>query len=340
MSEIVERTTASQPVVEPVTEPVRVPSGTCPGAGGEDRAVDGLGVPADVCRRLRAGRRPRLRRGRGDGLDRPGQPGRRRARGAVRALRRAGAGRPRADAAGHSAGLGQRSPGPRSTAPAGWLPTSGPRPSWCTRRSAGSATTRPVSSRASRELATRSRRRDRRREHVPVAGPQPRGARLPARLGPGAAVVPRRHPRPVAHRHLGVGRPADGRRPRRPAARTCTWPTASARPRTSTWCPAAATSRAGSCWADWPSRAGQGTVVVEVSTRRCRNREERSPRPGRVARVRPAAPSLAADRVPPPLDAAPRPTSGRRPDRPAPRPTSLAAGDVTVGEVDVPDRTR
>ena len=48
-----------------------------------------------------------------------------------------------------------------------------------------------------------------------------------------------------------------------------------ARPRTSTWCPGAAASRAPSCWSGWRAAASSGTVVVEVSTRRRRDRAER-----------------------------------------------------------------
>ena len=65
--------------------------------------------------------------------------------------------------------------------------------------------------------------------------------------------------------------------PRRWAAgwRTCTSPTAPAWPRTSTWCPAAATSPAASCWSGWRRDGFAGSVVVEVNTRRAADRAER-----------------------------------------------------------------
>ena len=46
---------------------------------------------------------------------------------------------------------------------------------------------------------------------------EPRVPRLPPRLGPGAAALRQRDPRPLAHGDGGLGRPPDGRRPR-PAA--------------------------------------------------------------------------------------------------------------------------
>ena len=57
--------------------------------------------------------------------------------------------------------------------------------------------------------------------------------------------------------------------------RTSTSPTARARTRTSTWCPAAAASRAPRCWSGSPAAASTGTVVLEVNTRRAVNRDER-----------------------------------------------------------------
>ena len=57
---------------------------------------------------------------------------------------------------------------------------------------------------------------------------------------------------------------------------TCTSPTAPGRTRTSTWCPAAADSRARTCWSGWPAAATPATVVLEVNTRRrAINRDER-----------------------------------------------------------------
>ena len=52
------------------------------------------------------------------------------------------------------------------------------------------------------------------------------------------------------------------------AARTCTSPTASAPPRTSTWCPGAARSRAPRCSRRLRAAVLRGIVVVEVGTRR------------------------------------------------------------------------
>ena len=72
------------------------------------RPVHRVGVPRAGLGGLRAGRRARLRRRRADGLDRPGQPGRRRGGPAGRAARSSGAGGARALPGGDPAGLGRR----------------------------------------------------------------------------------------------------------------------------------------------------------------------------------------------------------------------------------------
>ena len=56
---------------------------------------------------------------------------------------------------------------------------------------------------------------------------------------------------------------------------TCTSPTAPARRRTSTWCPAAAPSRARRCSRRLAARGFTGHVVVEINTRRALDRAER-----------------------------------------------------------------
>jgi hypothetical protein len=68
-------------------------------------AVDVLGVPRADVGRVRDGSDPGLRRGRGDGLDRSGEPGHGRAEGARRPLRRPGGLGARAVPAGHDAGV-------------------------------------------------------------------------------------------------------------------------------------------------------------------------------------------------------------------------------------------
>ena len=77
------------------------------------------------------------------------------------------------------------------------------------------------------------------------------------------AVSPRATPLELAD---DDGRPARARAHRRRHRR---WP------RTSTWCPAAAPSRAASCWSGWPRDGFAGSVVVEVNTRRAADRAER-----------------------------------------------------------------
>ena len=215
--------------------------------GRQGRPVHRLGLPRGRARRLRARRPARLRRRRGDGLDRPGQPGGR------RAARRCPSyhGMPVLAVhapmpAAHPAGLGHRPVGQaRALDRAGrrrWAPTR-----WCVHP--------PF--RWQREYARELRRRDRRcasattgialrgGEHVPVAGAASR--EIEAYLPDWDPV-----PQPYANATLDLSHTADvGLRRRRrwptasaPGCATSTSPTAPARPRTSTWCPGAAPSRA------------------------------------------------------------------------------------------------
>ena len=67
----------------------------------------------------------------------------------------------------------------------------------------------------------------------------------------------------------------DGRSGSGTGCGTSTSPTAPARPRTSTWCPAAGHGgRRRSC-GTWPATGFDGEIVVEINTRKCGTREER-----------------------------------------------------------------
>ena len=195
-------------------------------------------------------------------------------RGAVRPVRRAGARDPRAVPAAHPAGVVDR-PVDQAAAGAGG-------------RRAGRAPTVVVHPpfRWQREYA---------REFVdgpaPDAGRDRRDAsrwRTCSRGGPAAA-----RSRPTCRTGTcssSTTRPPRStcRTPRSPGptrcgwsrrwatgCRTSTWPTAPGRTRTSTWCPAAAASRAPRCWSGSPAAATRGTVVLEINTRRAVNRDER-----------------------------------------------------------------
>ncbi len=114
-----------------------------------------------------------------------------------------------------------------------------------------------------------------RREHVPLALPRPRDARVRPRLGRHEGRLPALHDRPQ-------------RTPRRPAATPWRWstawatasatstsPTATAPTRTSTWSPAAARSPAPSCSNGSRVTGFDGHVVIEVNTRRAMSGAER-----------------------------------------------------------------
>ncbi len=79
---------------------------------GQGLAVDRFGLPAQLRDDVRAGRPAGLRRGRGDGLDRPGQPGPRRAAPAGRPPRAADRRPARADPAASPSGSGAPTRGP------------------------------------------------------------------------------------------------------------------------------------------------------------------------------------------------------------------------------------
>ena len=224
---------------------------------------------------LRDGRRPRLRRRRGDGLDRPGQPG------PGRAARRCRTGSACRCCAIHAPCLllTQRV---WSTDP--W--TKLQRAQVAAERVGAATVVVHPPFRWQREYARELRRRaapdaerDRRDlrggEHVPVAGAQPGGRGLPAALGPARARLPGHHARPLAHRGLGVGRGAGRRGAGRPAAARAPrrrlgleqGRAPGARPRRP-----AVRRGAG---AAGPRRLRRARVVLEVNTRRAVNRDER-----------------------------------------------------------------
>ena len=124
-------------------------------------------------------------------------------------------------------------------------------------------------------MAGRDGRAVRRREHVPVALPRPRDARLRARLGPHQRRLPALHRRPVAHRDRPHGRPGDGGPDGRPARRMSTSPTATAPTRTSTWSRAAARQPCAELLERLAATGFDGHVVVEVNTRRAMSAAER-----------------------------------------------------------------
>ena len=114
-----------------------------------------LGLPRADRGRVRDGRGARLRRRRGDGLDRRGQPGRRRAARAwppTTACRCCPCTRP---ACWSPSGCGAPTRGSGCAAPPSWPRRWARRPSSCTRRSPGSATTRATSPPGLAKLAAR-----------------------------------------------------------------------------------------------------------------------------------------------------------------------------------------
>ena len=92
-------------------------SRTVAGARREGRAVHRLVLPGDLHDRVRDGRRPRLRRRRGDGLDRPGEPGPGRAARPVRALTACRCSRSTRRACCSPSGCGRPTRGPSCSAP-------------------------------------------------------------------------------------------------------------------------------------------------------------------------------------------------------------------------------
>ena len=278
----------------PVAEPVRAHPGC------EGRPVHGLGLPGVDGDGLRDRRAPRLRRRRGHGLDRPGQPGHRGAAPALRLPPDADPRRARALPADHPAGVVHR---PVGQAPAG--PGRPPR-GWARRTVVVHPPFRWQRQYArdfvARHLADGGRdgRAVRRREHVPVALPRPRDARVRPRLGRHQGRLPALHGRPLAHRDRPHRRPGDGRPDGRPARATSTSPTAAAPPRTSTWSPAAAPSPAPSCWSGSPRTGFDGHVVIEVNTRRAMSARRARGRPRRGPGLHPAAPGRRRRRGTPP----------------------------------------
>jgi sugar phosphate isomerase/epimerase len=122
--------------------------------------------------------------------------------------------------------------------------------------------------------AERDRRDLRGREHVPVEGAQPGGRGLPAALGPAGARLPGHHAGPVAHRRLGLRRGTRGGGVGRPAsARHLADGSGSNKDEH------LVPGRGGQPCAEVLERLARGgydgTVVLEVNTRRAVNRDER-----------------------------------------------------------------
>ena len=215
-----------------------------------------LGLPRADRGRVRAGRGARLRRRRGDGLDRRGQPGR---RGAARAGRSTTACRCCSvhapcllvtqrvwspdpwERLRRSASWPRRWRADRGGAPAVHL-AAGLRPRL--RRRAGAAR---------RDAVPGVRFAVENMYPVRMAGRRVRAVR--AGLGPDRGRLRRLHAGPVALR--GRRAPTRWRWPTRwaPAWPTCTSATAPARAATSTWCPGAAPSPGASCSPRWPGAA-------------------------------------------------------------------------------------
>ncbi len=175
----------------------------------------------------------------------------------------------------HPAGLGRGAMGPSWSGPRTWLSSWGPGWSWCMARSAGSGTT-PGTSPPGWPGCRADRRAVRGGEHETAAGPGRRGRAVRPVLEPGPDGLPARDPGPVPHCRVRVRRARHGRRARRTAPRTCTWPTAPGCPTaTSTWSPAAAASRARRCCTGWPPKTTRGWSCWEVKTFRAPTQEAR-----------------------------------------------------------------
>ena len=118
----------------------------------------------------------------------------------------------------------------------------------------------------------------------PIRAGASRGLRLRAALGPDRAGRPQRHPRPVAHRRVRVGRDRDGERTRHqararaPGRRHRVSP---ARCPTSTWCPAGAGSPAPSSCAASPPPAIGAWWSPRSTPGAPQSREDRLRGPGR-----------------------------------------------------------
>ena len=212
-------------------------------------------LPGEVRRRVRDGGPARLRRGRGDGLDRPGEPGRRGAGTALGPLRRAGARGARADPAGHATGLGSR-----AVAEAGAVLRAGAAARCADGRGAPAV---PLAARVRRGVRRRragARRAARRPagggEHVPVAGRGPRDAGLPCPAGTRFRSRTPQVTLDLSHTSTAGGDALAMAARSGRGCTTSTWPTAPARPGTSISFPAAAPSRARRCSGCSPSAAG------------------------------------------------------------------------------------
>ena len=271
----------------------------------------------------------RLRRGRGHGRHRPDQPGRRRDQAPASTTTRSRSAPIHAPCLlitqrvwgtdpwdklqSRSARWQRRSAPTRRRAPA--VPVAARLRAWLRRR-------------ASRRPRGRDRRRVRGREHVPVAGRRSASSRPTPRGGT-------RSTSDYANVTLDLSHTATSGSPTRsrwPAISgrgcdTSTSPTAPAPPRTSTWCPVTATSRAPSCCELLATRGYDGSIVVEINTRKAVEPRRPARRPARVAGVRAAALRAPTDTSRPSPTAIGLPRSGRV----APGTTRHARGDPRRG---------
>ena len=224
--------------------------------------------------RLRDRGPARLRRRRGDGLDRPGEPGPRRAAAAVRPLRMP-------ILAVHAPCLivTQRVWG---TDPWAKLRKAQVRRGAARCADRGGASALSVAARLRARVHQRRRRdgrRDRRAvrggEHVSAASPGPQRHAVLSGLVTDRSGLPRTS-RSIC-RTPASRSPTRWQMARRWAtgSRTYTSPTAPAARRTNTSSLAAAPSRAASCSSGWPTVGTTGSSVVEVSTRKAESRADR-----------------------------------------------------------------
>ena len=205
------------------------------------RPLHGLGLPRVERPRLRLRRVARLRRRRGDGRHRRAQPADRRGQAALRPPRAPGLRDPRAVPAVHPAGLGHRPVGQARA-----LRRDGARRR---RRRGRRAPAVPLAEgvrrAASSTASPRSRSRpgwpSRSRTCIP-GGPRRAEASRCTCPGwdPSDENYAQRHHRPLARRDRAVVAGGDGEAARRPAAPRAPDRRLAARPRTSTWCRAAA----------------------------------------------------------------------------------------------------
>ena len=106
-----------------------------------------------------------------------------------------------------------------------------------------------------------------RREHVSLAGRSPRDAGLPPALGPGGSAVRPRHPRPLAHGDSRVRRDGDGAGAR-PSSVTHPPADGSGSARDEHLVPGRGTQPCGEMLEHLADAGWEGSIILEVSTRR------------------------------------------------------------------------